>query len=34
MTEIRGLYTLWLREVKRYLRDRVRILSSFFQPLL
>lgn len=34
MTEIRGIYTLWLREVKRYLRDRTRIVSSFFQPLL
>jgi ABC-2 type transport system permease protein len=34
MTEIRGLYTLWLREVKRYLRDRVRIVSSFVQPVL
>ena len=34
MTESRGLYTLWLREVKRYLRDRVRIVSSFVQPLL
>jgi ABC-2 type transport system permease protein len=34
MTETRGLYTLWLREVKRYLRDRVRIVSSFVQPLL
>jgi ABC-2 type transport system permease protein len=34
MTEIRGLYTLWLREVKRYLRDRTRIISSFVQPLL
>ena len=34
MTEIRGFYTLWLREVKRYLRDRVRIVSSFVQPLL
>jgi len=34
MTEIRGLYTLWLREVKRYLRDKTRIVSSFFQPLL
>ncbi len=34
MTEIRGIYTLWLREVKRYLRDRARIVSSFFQPLL
>jgi len=34
MTEFRGFYTLWFREVKRYLRDRVRIISSFFQPLL
>jgi ABC-2 type transport system permease protein len=34
MTELRGFYTLWLREVKRYLRDRMRIVSSFFQPLL
>lgn len=34
MTEIRGIYTLWLREIKRYLRDRARIISSFFQPLL
>ncbi|MBT0159544.1 ABC transporter permease [Candidatus Bathyarchaeota archaeon A05DMB-2] len=34
MSELRGFYTLWLREVKRYLRDRVRIVSSFFQPLL
>jgi ABC-2 type transport system permease protein len=34
MTDIRGLYTLWLREVKRYLRDRIRIVSSFVQPLL
>jgi ABC-2 type transport system permease protein len=34
MTEIRGLYTLWLREVKRYSRDKTRIISSFFQPLL
>ena len=34
MTEIRGVYTLWLREIKRYLRDRARIISSFFQPLL
>jgi ABC-2 type transport system permease protein len=28
------LYTLWLREVKRYLRDRTRIVSSFVQPFL
>ena len=34
MTEIRGFYTLWLREVKRYLRDRTRLVSSFVQPLL
>lgn len=34
MTELRGFYTLWFREVKRYLRDRVRIVSSFVQPLL
>jgi ABC-2 type transport system permease protein len=34
MTELRGFYTLWSREVKRYLRDRIRIVSSFFQPLL
>ena len=34
MTEIRGIYTLWLREIKRYLRDRTRIISSFVQPLL
>lgn len=34
MTELRGIYTLWLREVKRYLRDRARIVSSFVQPLL
>jgi ABC-2 type transport system permease protein len=34
MSEFRGVYTLWLREVKRYLRDRARIISSFVQPLL
>src|SRR4030042_3160056 len=34
MTEIRGFYTLWLREVKRYIRDRTRLVSSFVQPLL
>lgn len=34
MTEIRGVYTLWLREVKRYLRDRVRIISALVAPLL
>jgi ABC-2 type transport system permease protein len=34
MTELRALYTLWLREIKRFIRDRVRIIISFVQPLL
>jgi ABC-2 type transport system permease protein len=34
MNELRGVYTLWLREIKRFLRDRARIISMFIQPLL
>ena len=34
MSEIRGIYTLWLREVKRYGREKSRLISSFIQPLL
>jgi len=34
MSEMRGIYTLWLREVKRYFRERVRPVSSFVQPAL
>jgi len=34
MTEIRALYTLWLREIKRYLRDRLRIVSGIVTPIL
>ena len=34
MSEIRGFYTLWLREIKRFLRDRTRLITSFIQPLL
>lgn len=34
MTEIRGIYTLWLREIKRFTRDRARVVISFIQPLL
>ncbi|MGE5556159.1 MAG: ABC transporter permease [Methanocella sp.] len=34
MTEMRALYTLWLRELKRFIRDRVRVVISFVQPLL
>jgi ABC-2 type transport system permease protein len=31
---LRALYTLWLRELKRFIRDRARIVISFVQPLL
>lgn len=34
MSEIRAIYTLWLREVKRYGREKSRLISSFIQPLL
>ena len=34
MSELRALYTLWLREIKRFIRDRARIVISFVQPLL
>ena len=34
MSELRGIYTLWLREIKRYTREKTRLVSSFIQPLL
>jgi ABC-2 type transport system permease protein len=34
VSELRGIYTLIRREVKRYLRERTRPISSFVQPLL
>jgi len=34
VTELRALYTLWLRELKRFIRDRARVVISFVQPLL
>lgn len=34
MSETRGFYTLWLREIKRFVRDRTRLITSFVQPLL
>lgn len=34
MSELRGILSLWKREIMRYLRDRTRVVSSFFQPLL
>jgi len=34
VSELRAIYTLWLREVKRYGREKTRLVSSFVQPLL
>jgi ABC-2 type transport system permease protein len=34
MSEIEGIYTIWLREVIRFWRDKSRIVSSLVQPLL
>lgn len=34
MSENRGFYSLWLRELKRYIRDRTRLVTSFVQPVL
>lgn len=34
MSERRGFYSLWLREIKRFIRDRTRLVTSFVQPLL
>jgi ABC-2 type transport system permease protein len=31
---LRGIYTLWLREVKKFLREKPRLLNAFVQPLL
>lgn len=34
MTELEGLYALWYREFKVFLREKSRIASSLFTPLL
>jgi ABC-2 type transport system permease protein len=34
MSEIEGIYTIWLREVIRFWRDKSRIVSSLVQSLL
>ena len=34
MRHLRGVYTIWYRDVLRFLRDRPRILASMAQPLL
>lgn len=32
--ELNGIYTVWLRDIKRYYRDKPRIIGSFAQPIL
>lgn len=32
--ELRGIYIIWLRDVKRFLRDKPRIIGSIVQPTL
>ena len=32
--ELIGVYTVWLRDIKRYFRDKPRIIGSFAQPIL
>ncbi|MBZ9571200.1 ABC transporter permease [Methanobrevibacter sp. TMH8] len=34
MSEIEGIYTIWLREAKRYVRYKSRIITAIFTPLL
>jgi ABC-2 type transport system permease protein len=34
MSEFEAIYWIWWRELKRYVRDKSRVLSSFIQPLL
>jgi ABC-2 type transport system permease protein len=34
MRTLKGIYAIWYRDLLRFLRDRVRIVSSLVQPLL
>ncbi len=34
MSELRAVYVLWLREMKRYLRSKSRVLGTLLMPLL
>jgi len=34
MNELRAIYTIWKREVIRYIRDKARIFSTLLQPLM
>jgi ABC-2 type transport system permease protein len=33
-SELRGIYTLWLRECRRFVRDRSRLIGSLITPVL
>ncbi|MGA9141508.1 MAG: ABC transporter permease [Methanocella sp.] len=33
-SELRGIYTLWLRECRRFVRDRSRLIGSLITPIL
>lgn len=32
--ELRGMYAVWLREVKRYIRDKMRIITAITAPIV
>lgn len=34
MNDLRGIYSIWLRDITRFRRDRSRMLTSFAQPAL
>ena len=34
MSELKGIYALWYRETKVFLRERSRVVSSIINPLL
>jgi ABC-2 type transport system permease protein len=34
MSEVRGIFTLWKREMLRYVRERTRLVSSVITPIL
>ncbi|MEM5773046.1 MAG: ABC transporter permease [Candidatus Aenigmatarchaeota archaeon] len=34
MIELEAIYWIWWRELRRYTRDKARVLSSFVQPIL
>jgi len=31
---LKAVYTIWLREIKKFIRDRSRLVSSVAQPLI